>query len=386
MLLRLAIASLGLCLASTLLQAQAVENAPIMGSQSTEELVAQPVDDTYRILVIGDALGGGLGAGLSRMAEPEPRFEIVNRFQETSGLARPEVYDWPASLPKIMEGKDFNAVVVLLGAYDRQAIREGDFRLVFNTPEWKAAYEARIDELLDVLNAAGLKVFWVAIPPMGDALYERDMQVLAALQKQEATAKGATYVDLRANFLGPDGAYTDTGPDDTGEIRKLRTRDGVAFMRQGNSRFGQLLLAEIKRDMETKPLQAALQPAPAAPAVAAETVPLFGQLTIGGAPATFEPDKIKIAKALRSQAMVASNGKITRTDIVPGSSAERLFLAGEAPPAPAGRRARAPPRCAGSHRRARPDRSPAPPGPCQCRPRPGHSHRPCRWWPVHGGW
>src|SRR5689334_18595999 len=169
MLLRLAIASLGLCLASTLAEAQAVETGPIMGSQSAEELAVQPVDDTYRILVIGDALAGGLGAGLSRMAEPEPRFEIVNRFQETSGIARPEVYDWPASLPKIMEGKEFKAVVVLMGAYDRQAIREGDFRLVFNTPEWKAAYEARIDQLLDVLNAAGLKVFWVAIPPMGDA-------------------------------------------------------------------------------------------------------------------------------------------------------------------------------------------------------------------------
>jgi hypothetical protein len=102
---------------------------PLMGSQSTEEEIVQPVDDTYRILVIGDALAGGLGAGLSRMAEPEPRFEIVNRFQETSGIARPEVYDWAASLPKIMEGKN-STPALSDGANDRQAIREGDFRLV----------------------------------------------------------------------------------------------------------------------------------------------------------------------------------------------------------------------------------------------------------------
>ena len=185
------------------------------------------------------------------MAEPEPRFEIVNRFQETSGIARPEVYDWAASLPKIMEGKEFNAVVVLLGANDRQAIREGDFRLVFNTPEWTAAYEARIDELLDVLNAAGMKVFWVAIPPMGDAKYEADMKIVAALQKQEVLSKGQVYVDLRSAFLTPDGEYTDKGPDDTGEVRKLRSRDGVTFFKQGNNRFGQLLLAEIKRVIGT---------------------------------------------------------------------------------------------------------------------------------------
>ena len=262
MLLRLTIASLSLFFGSALVQAQSIENAPIMGSQSTEEVIQQPVDDTYRILVIGDALAGGLGAGLSRMAEPEPRFEIVNRFQETSGIARPEVYDWAKSLPKIMEGKDFKAVVVLLGANDRQAIREGDFRLVFNTPEWTAAYEAKVDELLDVLNGAGVKVFWVSIPPMGDAKYDADMQILAALQKQEVQSKGQIYVDLRGAFLGPDGNYTDKGPDDTGEVRKLRSRDGVTFFKQGNNRFGQLLLAEINRVIGAGQLETAPTPAP----------------------------------------------------------------------------------------------------------------------------
>lgn len=337
MLSRFAMALLLVLLSCPLLQAQTIAEEPIMGSQSIEELIQQSADEAYRILVIGDALAGGLGAGLARMAEADPRFEVVNRFQETSGIARPEVYDWAASLPNIMEGKEFSAVVVLMGINDRQSIRSGEFKFEFNSPEWLAAYKTRTAGLLDALTSAGVKVFWIAIPPMGDALYERDMQILASIQKTEVLGKGASYVDLRARFLNPDGTYTDTGPDDTGEVRKLRARDGVAFLKQGNSRFGQLLLAEIKREMETKSLQASLQPTPAAPAVAAETVPLFGQLTIDGAPATFEPDKIKIAEALRAQAMVAINGKITRTDIVPGSSAERLFVTGEAPPAPAGR-------------------------------------------------
>ncbi len=339
MLLRLAIASLGLCLASTLLQAQAVENAPIMGSQSVDEMVAQLVDDTYRILVIGDALGGGLGAGLSRMAEPEPRFEIVNRFQETSGIARPEVYDWAASLPKIMEGKEFNAVVVLLGANDRQAIREGDFRLLFNTSEWKAAYEARIDELLDVLKSAGVKVFWVAIPPMGDAKYEADMKIVAALQKEEVLGKGQVYVDLRQAFLTPDGEYTDKGPDDTGEVRKLRSRDGVAFFKQGNNRFGQLLLAEIKRligtgNIETEPTVAPKVDLPS-PEIA--VVPLFGQDNGDGTFVAFQPDEKLIAELARVVAGDIIVKAISRSDIVPGSEAEKLFILGQAQPAPAGR-------------------------------------------------
>jgi hypothetical protein len=345
MLLRIAIALLGLCLASTLVEAQAVETAPIMGSQSTEEVVAQPADDTYRILVIGDALGGGLAAGLSRMAEPEPRFEIFNRFQETSGLARPEVYDWPASLPKIMEGKEFNAVVVLLGAYDRQAIREGDFRLVFNTPEWTASYEARIDELLDVLNGAGLKVFWVAIPPMGDAKYEADMKVVAALQKQEVLGKGQVYVDLRSAFLTPDGEYTDKGPDETGEVSRLRSRDGIAFLRLGNNRFGQLLLAEIKRVIGTGQVESTPQiestptisPKVDLPSPEIAVVPLFGQDNGDGSFVAFQPDEkliSELAKVVAGDIIVKA---ISRSDIVPGSEAEKLFILGQAQPAPAGR-------------------------------------------------
>ena len=234
MLLRLAIASLGLCLASTSgCRPRRLKLRPSWARNPPKRWWPNRLMTPTAYLVIGDALGGGLGAGLSRMAEPEPRFEIVNRFQETSGIARPEVYDWAASLPKIMEGKEFNAVVVLLGANDRQAIREGDFRLVFNTPEWKAAYEARIDELLDVLNAAGVKVFWVAIPPMGDAKYEADMKIVAALQKQEVLGKGQVYVDLRSAFLTPDGEYTDKGPDDTGEVRQAALPGWRRFFQAG---------------------------------------------------------------------------------------------------------------------------------------------------------
>jgi hypothetical protein len=336
---RLVIASLGLILSCTVLQAQSFENVPIMGSQSSEEVIQEPVDDTYRILVIGDALAGGVGAGLSRMAEPESRFEIVNRFQETSGIARPEVYDWTESLPKIMEGKDFHAVVVLIGANDRQAIREGDFRLVFNTSEWTAAYEAKIDEMLDVLNSAGVKVFWVSIPPMGDAKYDADMQILAALQKQEVQSKGQIYVDLRDAFLGPDGNYTDKGPDDTGEVRKLRSRDGVTFFKQGNNRFGQLLLAEIKRVIGTGQIETAPTPAPviALPTPSVAVVPMFGQKNIDGTSVTFQPDEKLISELSRVLAGNIVVPAISRSDIVPGSEAERLFILGQAQSAPDGR-------------------------------------------------
>lgn len=319
---------------SALAHAQTTINVPIMGSQSTEATVQQAIDDTYRILVIGDALAGGLGAGLSRMAEFETEFEIVNRFQEVSGIARPEVYDWAENLPNIMEDKNFNAVVVLLGANDRQSIRSGDLKYVFNTPDWLTAYKAQTDRLLDVLKAKNIKIFWVAIPPMGDALYDADMKILTSLQKQEVEAKGGIFVDLRSDFLNADGTYTDTGKDDTGEVRKLRARDGVTFFKQGNNRFGQLLLASIKKNMDANPAEGLPQSVIVMPPPSIETFPMFGQDMGDGKVAVFQPDKLATPESAK---LTINNTSISRADIAPGSLAEKLFVQGEAAPAPAGR-------------------------------------------------
>ena len=50
------------------------------------------------------------------------------RFNEESGLARPEVYDWPATVPKILASNAYDVIVVMLGANDRQTIRDGEQR------------------------------------------------------------------------------------------------------------------------------------------------------------------------------------------------------------------------------------------------------------------
>ena len=120
--------------------------------------------------MIGDVLGGGLGcrhdaAGGCQRRAPTSRCGFV----EESGIARPEVYDWGATLPKIFEGSNYDAVVVLLGSNDRQMIKDGNLRHAFGTPEWAAAYGKQTDRILDILAGSGAAVFWVSLPPMGDA-------------------------------------------------------------------------------------------------------------------------------------------------------------------------------------------------------------------------
>jgi uncharacterized protein len=331
--MRAALLLLALVAAPAFGQQQANE-LPIMGSQATEETAPPTDENARRVLVIGDGLAGGLGAGLARMAEAQGGFEIVNRFQESSGLARPEVYDWSESLPKIMEGKSFTDAVILIGTNDRQEIRDGDQRYGFGSPEWIKAYDANAQRLIGALKAQGVRISWVALPPMGDAKYDADMQAVAAIQKKAVETQGGAYVDLRKEFSGPDGSYADTGPDDTGEVRKLRARDGITFFKQGNNRFGQLVLAALTK--EAAPPALTLKPAEE-PNSPAQAVPEFGAAQSDGTISTLQPEAQRIAEAAVQAPPATPGAPLSREDLPQGSAAEKLFTDGEADAAPRGR-------------------------------------------------
>lgn len=344
-------------------QAQTDTTGPLMGSEASPGSVTpaeEPTENVYRILVVGDGLAGGLGAGLTRMAEGDPNFEIINRFNESSGLSRPEVYDWPNAISKILLDRPVDAIVVLVGVNDRQDIRSGNFRYPFRSPDWVKGYESNIGRLLDVAKASSAQVFWVSIPPMGDPVFDGDMRYLSDIHAKRVTAGGATYLDVRAAFLDAAGQYVDKGPDETGIERKLRSRDGVNFFKQGNNRFGQLVLAEIKKlvaspESSSPQVAAAVtsdvaaakttNPAGAAsPAVVAPTgVPSFGQDGLNGEQITFQADAIRpvVTPAVSVAQRNVEIGSPTTFDIEltakPGTAAQRMFTTGEISTPPAGR-------------------------------------------------
>lgn len=333
-----------LCGGAAMAQDQTQPVDPVMGSPASP--AAPAADTVYRILVMGDALGGGLGAGLMRYADANPGFAVSNRFAEDSGIARPEVYDWSETLPKILEGKSYDAIVVLLGSNDRQMIKSQNFRFGFNSPEWINAYKAQLARILEEMAVSGARVYWVSLPPMADADYDAAMQAISAIQKQEVEAHGMTFVDVRKAFLAADGSYTDTGPDDTGEIRKLRSRDGVTFFKQGNNRMAQLVMAAVTRDKDNalagKSDKPAAEPAGPKPIDIApvEVVPMFGQDDVQGVPVLVTPTEVAEDIAIASN-RTYNFGNGSLKDLIrsakPGSAAERLFAKGTAEAAPAGR-------------------------------------------------
>jgi uncharacterized protein len=346
-------------------QTQPSPQEPFMGSEATPAPLAPAAtgpdgfggaDGIYRILVVGDSLAGGLGAGMSRMVQDDPRYEIVNRFNESSGLSRSEFYDWPNAIEKIVADKPVDAVVILVGANDRQDIRDGNIRYPFKSPDWVKGYQGNVDRMLAAVKAANAIAVWVSIPPMADSAFDADMHYLSDIHAKQVTAQAGHFVDVRKYFLAADGSYTDRGPDENGAERKLRARDGIAFFKQGNNRFGQLIMAEINR-LATGNVVALTPvvspkiatPSTTVPAAAPPDVtiatgsPSFGQEGLDGEQITFRADAILSVKpAPQSVAQrTALNAGVPAADVrltaKAGSQAQSLFSNGTVADAPAGR-------------------------------------------------
>jgi uncharacterized protein len=298
-------------------------------ARAEDEKPYLPQKPSYTVMVAGDSLAAGLWSGLARVAESNLRLSIDGRYKEDSGLARPEVYDWNTALPKILAANPVDIVVIMLGSNDAQSIREGAARYAFGTPEWSAAYEARVAGLLASLKEAGVAVYWVGQPPMESQKFDGAAREIGDIQKSQAEAAGVRHIGIRAAFSDAEDKFIETGADDTGEARRLRSNDGVHFLRPGNNKLGLLVLSAIRADIDAAdgvdaPAAEAKPEPPAEGPVFGQDAAEGGQILVTAAPSEDLP-AVKPA---------AQTGPLK---IIAGSNAQRLFVDGLSKPAPRGR-------------------------------------------------
>ena len=205
-----------------------------------------------QIAVFGDSLADHLAHGLDDVFEDNADVAVVDRAKGDSGLVRKDVVDWPKSAedylrtnPKVRYG------LVMLGANDRQPIREGDETADPLTDRWKALYRARVDAFVKVFTDHRVPLVWVGLPPMQSEPLSRDLAAINDIVRDSVTKAGATYVDIRPGFVDDRDRYTASGPDPEGQIAKLRTADGVHFTKAGDRKLAHFADVELKRLMGT---------------------------------------------------------------------------------------------------------------------------------------
>jgi len=117
----------------------------------------------------------------------------------------------------------------------------------FRSDEWAAFYTKRIDATIAALKSAGVPVFWVGLPSIRGPKSTSDMEYLDDFYRASAEKAGITYIDVWDGFVDDNGRFVVQGADFEGQIRRLRTGDGVHFTKAGARKLAHYLEREIRR-------------------------------------------------------------------------------------------------------------------------------------------
>ena len=141
----------------------------------------------------------------------------------------------------------------------------------FHTEKWEAAYIKRVDATIAALKSAGVPVIWVGLPSQRNPKASTDSSYLNDIFRSRAEKAGVTYVDIWDGFVDESGRFSPQGPDYEGQIRRLRTSDGVYFTKFGARKIAHYVDREIQRHLVNRAVPVAFPtPSEATPQTAAK--------------------------------------------------------------------------------------------------------------------
>jgi hypothetical protein len=195
----------------------------------------------------------------------------------------------------------------------------------FRDDRWTELYAKKIEEMVAVLKTKHVPILWVGLPAIRGTKSTSDMLFLDSLYRDVAGKTGITYVDVWDGFVDDNGRFLTQGPDFEGQIRRLRSADGVFFTKAGARKLAHYVEREIRRVLSARLSPMAMPtdepPADTKPGTAGPR-PLYG------------PVLPLVASSVRSDELLGGNG--TRPAAVDALAA-RTMVKGEALDPPAGR-------------------------------------------------
>lgn len=207
--------------------------------------------DPLRMWLGGDSMTVELSHSTEELLTERPEIAITTHPQVSSGLTRPDFFDWPTSFAEEVLPDRPEAVVVMFGANDSQGMEIDGTPYQPSDPEWQEEYRRRVGVVMDQLRGDGRLVLWVGQPHMRDDGFDERMAVLDEIYASEAESRPwVEFLDSR-EVLSPDqDGYqaTDAGGD------SLRQSDGVHLDRAGAALLAEAVVEAVtERVVEGQP-------------------------------------------------------------------------------------------------------------------------------------
>jgi hypothetical protein len=191
---------------------------------------------------IGNALRNQNGEGL---------LSLELRLKTSSGLSRPDFFDWNVFLGAVQDLNPPEVMVLSMGANDAQGVQasDGTWHVDVHSEGWRAEYLRRVDELSRRVIDKGTRLYWVGQPVARDPSYTAFVGLIDDIyQEIDARYDEVVYLDTYTLLADENLNYTDYKPGPDGQPWLVRQPDGIHLESWGGELVAAELLAALRRD------------------------------------------------------------------------------------------------------------------------------------------
>ena len=209
-----------------------------------------PKSETYRLHLVGDWFADGLLNAVADSLSDEGQIQTQRTVIQVRTLRRSSWDLRIAEIDKVARATPIDIAVVMFGAAEIGSLSvPGRRRVGFASEEWKVQYIKRVDRVMKALRQTGAGVYWLGMPTLRRADRNDAAQFLNEIFRERAYINGVKYIDVYSGFADENGGYSPFGPDLSGKIGRLRSRDGVYFTAEGYRKLAHYAERQIRRDL-----------------------------------------------------------------------------------------------------------------------------------------
>lgn len=194
-----------------------------------------PAATLPRVLVAGDSMiAGGLGLYLEKDLRKELGYPVLRRGKTSSGLSRPDFFDWMDEAKRLADEFEPQASIVMFGGNDVQGLYLGNGEWIRFPEEqaWREEYARRVNAFCDIIAPKQQPIFWVGMPVMRPPKFHEKIKRVNVIYRAEmAIRPGARFIDIWNMLSDGNGEYADRivvdpEPEDGSKPKKVRVRAG----------------------------------------------------------------------------------------------------------------------------------------------------------------
>jgi hypothetical protein len=203
---------------------------------------AQPL----KVWLAGDSLMGNIAESFAAHVNGNPLFKVSTNFRIGTGLARPDVYNWPGAISQEMSSVNPDVVVLFFGANDDQDLHADGHQYSLQSDPWQAEYARRVNQVMDLSANGGRQVLWLGIPAVRRPRLNKTKDLINNIIRAAAPKHpGVNYVDTGPLVDDAGGGFSTYLSDSNGKSVAVREADGIHLTAAGANRVTPVLLSVI---------------------------------------------------------------------------------------------------------------------------------------------